>query len=129
MAFQWVFDNAETISMNQKAIVGQTITRNRAVRAVSRGPGIKVFTVKLPDGMPWDQVATQIQALDAADRFTKVTITINNAGYNSWLKTTGGPFAGTQTYSVICVGFPEWTISGRNQVTWSGPFVFYQAIV
>lgn len=129
MAFQWVFDNAETISMNQKAIVGQTITRNRAVRAVSRGTAPKVFTVKLPDGMRWSDVATYIQALDVADRFTTESITISNSGYNGWMKVTGGPLAGTQTYNVVCVGFPDWVISDRNQVTWTGPFVFYQATV
>lgn len=126
MAFQWVFDNAESISMNQRAVVGQTITRNRAVKSVSRGTGVKVFTVKLPDGMRWSEVATYIQALDTSDRFTTESVTISNSGYNSWMKVTGGPLAGTQTYNIVCVGFPDWTIFARDQVNWSGPFVFYQ---
>lgn len=127
MAFQWVFDNAESISVNKRAIVGQTVTRNQTVRAVSRGAGLWKFTVKLPDGMRWSEVATYIQALDAADRFTKETVALTNTGYTSWIK--AGDLAGTQTWSVICVEFPEWTIFARDQLSWSGPFVFYQARV
>lgn len=125
MAFQWVFDNAESISVNKRSVVGQTITRNRTVRAVSRGPGIRVFTVKLPDGMAWNEVASYIQAVDAADRFTKETIHVTN--YGTWI--TGGDINPATNYSVICVEMPTWTIFSYNQVSWSGPFVFYEALV
>ena len=128
MAFQWIFDNAESISINKRALVGQTITRNQTVRATSRGAGVWKFTVKLPDGMPWDQVASYIQAIDAAGRHTKETVTINNAGYNSWIH-AGSLSNASQTWNVICVDMPDWTIFARNQVSWSGPFVFYEALV
>jgi hypothetical protein len=126
MAFQWVFDKAESISVNKRAIVGQTITRNQTVRAVSRGNAIKRYTVKLPD-MVWSEVATYIAALDAAGRFTKETIKLDNAGYNSWMD--HGDINNTDTVSVLCVTFPDWTISARNIVSWSGPFVFFEARV
>lgn len=126
MAFQWVFDNAESISVNKRSVVGQSITRNQTVRAVSRGNGIYKFTVKVPDGMRWSDVATYIQALDTADRFTKETVNVNNSNY-SWIK--AGDLAGNKTWQVICVEFPEWTIFSRDQVSWSGPFVFYEAKV
>jgi len=124
MSFQWVFDNAESISLNQRKIVGQTITRNQTVRAVSRGNAIARFTVRLPDGMPWDQVATYIQALDQADKFTTETVALTDAGYSAWINR--GPFSIGQTWKVMIVEFPEWTIFARNQVSWSGPFVFYE---
>jgi hypothetical protein len=125
MAFQWVFDKAETISVNKRSVVGQSITRNQTVRAVSRGTTARRFTVKLPDGMAWSSVASYIQALDTAGRHTKETIAIPN--YGSWIN-AGDLSAGT-TYSVICVEFPDWTIFARDQVSWSGPFVFYEALV
>jgi hypothetical protein len=127
MSFQWVFDTAESISINKRAVVGQTITRNQTVRATSRGPGIYKFTVRLPDGLPWDQVATYIQALDAADRFTTESVKINNAGYTSWIN-KGDLSDPNQTWTVICVEFPEWTIFSRNQVSWSGAFVFFEVV-
>jgi hypothetical protein len=126
MAFQWVFNNAESISINKRAVVGQTITRNQTVRAVSRGAAIRRFTVKLPD-MRWSDVATYIQALDAADKFTKETIQINNSGYNSWM--AKGDISSSASYTIICVQFPNWTIVGRDQVSWDGPFIFYEALV
>jgi hypothetical protein len=127
MAFQWVFNNAESISVNKRSVVGQTITRNQTVRAVSRGTSPRRFTVTLPNGMRWTDVATYIQALDTADRFTKETIQINNSAYNGWM--SRGDISSSASYSVICVGFPEWTISGRDSVSWSGPFVFLEALV
>lgn len=30
------------------------------------------------------------------------------------------------TWSVICTQFPQWTIFARDQVAWSGPFVFVE---
>jgi len=124
MSFQWVFDNAESISINNRALVGQTITRNQTVRATSRGPGIYKFTVTLPDGMPWDKVASYIKDIDAADRFTTETVSLSDEGYTSWIH--NGDLTPDQSWTVICVQLPEWTIFARNQVSWSGPFVFFE---
>jgi hypothetical protein len=127
MSFQWIFDKAESISINKRALVGQTISRNQTVRATSRGPGIYKFTVKLPDGMPWSQAASYIAAIDAADRFTKQTVSLSDAGYTSWIH--NGDLTVGQSWQVYCVTIPEWTIFARNQVSWSGPFVFFEARV
>jgi len=32
------------------------------------------------------------------------------------------------TFSIICVSLPNWTIFGYNQVSWSGSFVFAEAL-
>lgn len=32
------------------------------------------------------------------------------------------------TWSVICTQFPQWTIMARDQISWSGPFVFVEAV-
>jgi hypothetical protein len=32
------------------------------------------------------------------------------------------------TWNVICVAFPTWTITSRDQISWSGSFVFAEAI-
>lgn len=128
MAFQWLFDNANKISINKRAVVGQSITRNQTVRAVSRGNGLYKFTITMPNGMPWSSAASYIDAIDTADRFTKETVTINHAGYNSWIH-NGTLSNSLQTWSVICISIPEWTISDRDTVEFSGPFVFMEARV
>jgi hypothetical protein len=202
-AFQVIFDLAETISINKRGIVGQSISRSQTVRSISRGGEIWRFDVKLPDGLPWDQMRPYIEQIDAADRFTLGNVSISDANQSVWLNnyrgnavsttgfvanatvgsknltitskptiTSGNLFGAgdiiqlgtsghvysvtspvaytanvvplnrpvidsTGSYSlrvgpscvwkVICVEMPTWTIFARNQVSWSGNFVFYEA--
>ena len=32
------------------------------------------------------------------------------------------------TFNVICTEYPKWTIFSRDQVSWDGPFVFYESL-
>lgn len=199
-AFQYVFDNAESIGIDRRATVAQTITRDNTVRTVSRGGQVWRFEVRLPDGMPWDAARPYIEAIDYADRYTEGTVQISNTGQTSWLNTyrgNGSSFAATWTqgatsitltsgsgspykfrvgdliqlgasghvysvvadvnsasttvnlnraiidatgsgslvigpavtWTVLCTDLPQWTISARNQVSWSGPFKFYEVLV
>lgn len=203
-AFQWIFNNAESINYNRKAVTAQTIARDNSVRSVSRGGQVFRFEVKLPDGMPWDSNRQNIDAIDTADCFTPGTVQMNTSGYVGWLSKYQGNsvnytgFAGSWTqgsttltlttsptttsgykfrkgdwiqlgasgkvyvvtadvaynsntvtlhrpvtdatataqalivgpnvtWTVVCVQMPQWTIFARNQVSWSGPFVFYES--
>jgi hypothetical protein len=126
MSFQWIIDNAATLSINRKKIVGQTTARDGVVRAVSRGTQPKRFTVELPAGIPWTTLSTNIAAAEALDRIGTAPITIP---YNKfpWYYNNTNP--GTdQSWTVRCIQFPEWTIFARNQVSWSGPFVFQEVV-
>lgn len=200
-AFQYVFDNAASISIDRRAVTAQTVSRNNTVRTVSRGGQIWRFEVVLPNGPRWSDLRPYIEAIDYADRYTVGTVQINNAGYNDWLTPyqgnaanpaaitaswtqgsntitlTGGQAAsgynfragdllqlgsagrvysvvadvafgsntvtlnravidasgsGTLitgnnvTWSVICTELPQWTIFARDQVSWSGAFVFFE---
>ncbi len=125
-AFQFVFDNAETLSIDRKAVVGQTVSRNFHVRAVSRGGKAWRFEVKLPDGMRWSENNAAIKAIDEADRFTVEAVNLSNPGYADWLGNTP-EFAG-KTWNVICVQLPKWTIFARDQVAWDGPFIFMEVV-
>lgn len=205
MSFQWIIDNAESISIDRQEIVGQSITRNQTVRAVSRGAGIWKFTVKLPDGLRWTDIRDDISKSEKLGRYTTASISINASG-QSWLSkyqgdsanytgfvasiTTGsntitltsspttssgykfragdliqlgssgkvytvaadvaynsnsvilhravientatgvalsiGPNC---TWTVLCTQFPSWNLFARDQVSWSGPFVFYENMV
>jgi hypothetical protein len=203
-AFQYVFDNAESISIDTKRIVGSTLTRDQTLRTTSRGGQTWRFDVKLPDGIRWSDARQYIAKLQALDRTTVGTVQINNAGYNSYLtpyqgnaansaaitaswtqggstitltggqaasgynfragdyiqlKTTGRVYSVTAdvaynsntvtlhrpiidatssgtlvvgslvTWSVLCYEFPNWTIFARNQVSWSGSFIFYENMI
>ena len=201
-AFQYVFNNAESINFNRKAVVASTTTRSGIVRSASRGGQIWRFEVKLPDGIRWSDARGYIEKIDAADRYTDGNVQINNAGYNSYLTTYLGNCAGNPaaswvqgamsitltsgqaasgfnfkagdiiqlgssgkvysvtadvafnsnsvpvnrpildatgsgtlvkgpnvTWNVICQDLPQWTIFSRDQVSWSGPFVFSEVVL
>lgn len=126
MSFQWIIDRAETLSIDRRKMVAQTTARDGTVRAVSRGVPPKKFTVKLPDGLPWTQIKSFVEAAEALDRVSTATITIP---YSKFPWYYGNVNPGTdQSWTVRCVDFPTWTFTQRNLVTWSGPFVFTEVI-
>ena len=83
-AFQTVIDYAETISINRRKKVAQTISRNGVVKSTSLGGQVWEFEVKLPDGPSWTTFRPLVEAMEALDRVTVGTIQLNNAG-QSWL--------------------------------------------
>ena len=203
MSFQWIIDNAETISIDRKRVVASTISRSGQVRAVSRGNSVWRFEVKLPDGPRWTDIRQYISQAEALDRVSTATIQFNDTGLDWFVKyqgnsvnytgfvativqgsssitlttspTTSSGFKfragdivqlgssgavytvtadvafGSNTvtlhrpvleasassvslrvaencvFTVICKEFPSWTLFARDQVSWNGAFVFYEA--
>jgi hypothetical protein len=124
MSFQFIFDNAETLSINNLKVVATTQARDGTPRAVSRGSVVKKFEVKLPDGPRWSDYKDLIAAAEALDRDTTDTITIKYSKF-PWFYGNVQP-ASDDEYTIICVDFPQWTIFARDQVGWSGPFRFVE---
>jgi hypothetical protein len=124
MSFQWIINTAEQISINRKKTVATTTARDGIVRAVSRGTPPKTFTVVLPNGVPWTELRTNIAAAEALDKITTATITIPYAKF-PWYYGNVAPGA-DESYTVRCTEFPEWNIFARDQVGWSGAFVFVE---
>jgi hypothetical protein len=122
MSFQWIIDMAEQLSIERKQVVATTTARDGTVRAVSRGTPPKRITVKLPDGPKWSALRTNIAAAEALDKLTTATISIPYAQF-PWYYGNVAP-ASDESYTVRCVDFPSWTIFSRDQVSWSGSFVF-----
>jgi hypothetical protein len=126
MSFQWIINNAESLSINRKKIVASTQARNGIVRTVSRGTQPRRIEVKLPDGVAWTDLRTNIIAAEALDRNTAATVSIPYSLF-PWYYGNTAP-GSDESYSVICLEFPEWIISARDQVSWSGSFVFVEVV-
>jgi len=126
MSFQWIIDNAETLSINRKKMVGTTTSRSGVVRAVSRGTQPQRIEVKLPDGISWTSLKTNIEAAEALDRISTATVTIPYAKF-PWFYNNVAP-SSDLSWTVRCVQFPEWVLMARNQVAWSGSFVFVEVL-
>lgn len=126
MSFQWIINTAESLSINRLKTTASTTSRDGTVRVVSRGTPPKRFTVKLPDGILWTENKANIAASENYDKITTATITIP---YSRFPWYYGNTDPGTDdSYTVRCIEFPEWTIFARNQISWSGPFVFVEVI-
>lgn len=203
-AFQYVIDHAETLAINKKKKVAQTVSRDGVVKSISLGGQVWEFNVKLPDGPSWTDWRPMIEQIEALDMVTTGTIQISSAGH-SWIngyqgnmtvlnnttatvtsgntitistatngvlvggyKFRSGDFiqmgsggkvytvvndvpyngttvtlnrpirdaAGTYTlvigqnvqWTVICTQIPQWTMFQRNQISWSGPFIFSEVV-
>lgn len=128
MSFQWIFNSAETLSINRRDVVGSTQARDGTVKAVSRGTPKKIFTIKLPDGPRWIDIKTDIESAEALDKHTSAVITIEYATH-PWYYKNINPGGAAETYTVLCTQFPQWTVFGNvdsAQVSWDGAFVFVE---
>lgn len=126
MSFQWIFNRSESLSIDRRKTTSLTTSRDGTVRTVSRGTPPKIFRVRLPDGIPWTDIRTDIAAAEALDRVSTASISIPYAKF-PWYYGNTQP-ASDDTYTVRCVEFPTWTIFARNQVSWSGDFVFTEVL-
>lgn len=196
-AFQTVFDNATTISINKRKKVAQTVARDGTVKSTSLGGQLWQFEVSLPSGPRYSVYRPLIEAIEALDRTTVGEVQITQdyiSGYLGSLTSLTGhsvtytsgntvefthglsagfafragdilqlgvdgsvysvvedvPYTSTTVtlnrpvrqapgnydlligpncvFEIICVNFPDWTIFGYDQVSWSGAFVFSEAI-
>jgi len=98
LAYQWLFDNAESISIDKRPTVASTITRNNTVRSISRGGESWKFRVRMPDGMPWDENRAYIEEIMSAGRTTVGNVQLSDAGYTSWLNAYQGNCATTTDF-------------------------------
>lgn len=82
--FQWIIDNAETMSMNRLPVVATTTARDGTTRAVSRGNAPWQFDVKVADGIPWSTLRQYISQAEFNNRVTPDTINLAHSGFD-WL--------------------------------------------
>jgi hypothetical protein len=199
MSFQWIIDNAESISIRSRPTVAATSSLDGTYRSVSQGVAPWTFEVQLPQGPAWTEYRKDIATAEYLDRTTTANIQINTSG-QSWLIPYQGNCANTSavtaswttgntitltggqaasgfnfragdilqlgstgsvyrvaadvafnvntvtlhrpllesagnatliigpavTWSVRCADFPQWTIFARDQISWSGAFVFVE---
>ena len=124
--FQWVFDNASELSIENLRVIGSTTARDCTTKAVSRGTVPKRFIIKLPDGPYYSDIRTDIAGIEALDRDSTETIDIKYSQF-PWYYGYTAPGSDEQ-YTVICIGFPQWTVFDTGLVRWSGAFEFVEVL-
>ena len=96
-ATQWIFDNAETMSINKGPIISQTITRDQSVRTVSRGGAVWRFNVKFPDGFKYSDIRYYINEMDLNIQTNTSVIQLSNPGYSYIVAYRGGLSSGQRS--------------------------------
>lgn len=112
MSFQFIIDNAETISADTKRVIASTTARDGTVRAVSRGIQPWRFEVRLPNGPRWTDYRQAIATIELLDRDYVGNVKFNNTGH-SWM------FGYQGDYSLSAPFTASW-VNGNNTVTITG---------
>ena len=82
MSFQYVIDNATSISIAKKKRVAQTVSRSGVVKTTSLGGQVYEFSVSLPNGFRYSDNRSFIEKVEGLDRTTVDTIQLNNPGHD-----------------------------------------------
>lgn len=81
MSFQYVIDNATSISISKRKRVAQTVSRSGVVKTTSLGGQVYEFSVSLPNGFRYSDNRRFIESVEGLDRTTVDSIKINNPGH------------------------------------------------
>lgn len=112
MSFQWVIDNASTITIDARGMVGTTMTRDGVTRSVSRGGQPWRFTVSPPIGPRWEDYRSYIAQALKLDRHTEALINFSAADL-SWLFEYKGNLSSFSTLqSTYTAGYSTAQITG-----------------
>lgn len=95
--FQTILDISQTITVNNRRVVGQQLSRSGQVTVAQYLTSVPwVFTVTPHSFLYYPQVRDVIQAIDNADRQIPELITFNNSNLNWFTK-----MQGTATYAEL----------------------------
>jgi hypothetical protein len=95
MSFQWIIDNAESISLVKRPVVSQTVSRDQRIRTVSRGGNVWKFAVKMPDTMLWSSSRGYLEYNESA-LLAPQTINFAKSSYD-WITKYRGDATTTTT--------------------------------
>ena len=122
-AFQYVIDNAQTLSISKKKKVAQTVSREGVVKSISLGGQLWEFNVKLPDGDTWSKYRPIIEQLEALDRVNTGTIQINKAAHK-WINGYQGNLTNPNAVTVTYTSGNTLTITGGASGLVAGQYIF-----
>ncbi len=128
MSFQTILDISQTITVNNRRIVGQQYSRSGQVRTALYVTSVPwVFTVKPHSFLYYPQVRDVIQTIDNLDRQTAATITFSSTNLQ-WFTAYQGQLSSVQAAALTLASVPAanaTTISvGNLPAVASGTIVF-----
>lgn len=114
MSFQWIIDNAASISVTTQATVAQSITRSNRPKAVTRGGDSYRFSVQMPVGMRYTDARPYIAAYEEYGRDDPVSLRIPQT-YISGYAGEGSVTTGWQMTFTLASNIATVVSTGLNQ--------------
>lgn len=96
MSFQWLIDNAESISIVKRPVISQTVSRDQNIRSVSRGGNVWKFTVKMPQTMLWSASRGYLESIESNAMLKSQSINLAKSSYD-WITKYRGDATTTNT--------------------------------
>lgn len=130
MSFQTILDISQTITVNNRRMVGQQYSRSGQVRTALYVTSVPwVFTVRPHSFLYYPQVRDVIQTIDNLDRQTAATITFSSTNLQ-WFTTYQGQLSGAQAAALTLASVPAanaTTISVGNLPAVSSSTIVFKA--
>jgi hypothetical protein len=114
MSLQTIIDRAQTIEIDRRRIVGQTISRSQRIKTSERATAQPwKFTVTPPAYLKWADSRGVIEVIDSGDRVNEYEISIGNTAGTNYITRYQGNLLQTQLddLSVSSVGTSSLVIS------------------
>lgn len=96
MSFQWIIDNAESISVVKRPVISQTVSRDQNIRSVSRGGNVWRFSVKMPQTMLWSASRGYLESFEHNAQLKSQSINFAKSTYD-WIAKYRGDATTTST--------------------------------
>lgn len=107
MSFQSIVDAQQSMSVNNRRMVGQQVTRSGQIRTAEYLTAVPwVFTIVPHNYLYYPQVRAIIQAIDNLDRATAATITFSSTNL-SWFTSYRGQLSAAQANALTLASTPS----------------------
>jgi hypothetical protein len=114
MSLQTIIDKAQTIEIDRRRVVGQTISRSQRIKTAERATAQPwKFTVTPPAYLKWSSSRDLIEVIDGGDRVDEYTVKLSNtAGMNYITQYQGGlNTADLEAMTIQAVGTDTFTLT------------------
>jgi hypothetical protein len=115
MSLQTIIDRSQTIEIDRRRVVGQTISRSQRIKTAERATAQPwKFTVTPPGYLKWSESRGLIEVIDQADRVDEYTIKLSNTDNMSYITAYQGELTIGQlnSLSISAVSTNTFTITG-----------------
>jgi len=114
MSLQTIIDRAQTIEIDRRRVVGQTISRSQRIKTAERASAQPwKFVVTPPGYLKWSESRGLIEVIDQADRVDEYTIKLSNSDNMNYITAYQGELTIAQlnSLSIASVSTNTFTIT------------------